>query len=136
SWVQYDTDADPTIGKGDWSFVEHNGTTMITNARNQNGRSMWYNAAHSNYTDYGFRFNVRVEDTSDDDMIGAIFRFDALTKNHYSVEWDSGGTSARGIRLVRYVQNSTGTGFKAAATLARKDNFYWGKGQKLTHSMM
>lgn len=132
SWVQFDTVPDHDWGKGDWHFVTHDSKEMITNKRNQSGRSMWYNKSHRNQKDYGFRLNVKVEDTTDDDTVGVVFRFNPTTKEHYAVEWDSGGTTADGIRLVRYGRNSSDD----PIILAREAGFYWGQAQKLEHSIM
>ena len=79
----------------------------ITNKRNQNLRSGWYNPKHADFSDYIFRFKVQSLSDWDDDMYGAIFRFDPVTFNHYSFEWDcgttNGGTGIFGMAIYRNI---------------------------------
>ncbi len=74
-------------GPGDWHGPPEKGFPEVTNLRNQNSRSGWYNPEHVNLTDYDFKFKVQAR-KGDDDMYGAIFKFDPKTQNFYSFEWD------------------------------------------------
>lgn len=112
-WVQWDeirVEEGGLNGPGDWHGPPEPGYPEVTNLRNQNGRSGWYNPNHLNLTDYEFGFHVQVRG-GDDDMYGAIFKFDAETQNFYSFEWDaylsldppSGGTGVRGMAIYKNI---------------------------------
>lgn len=117
-WIQWDQQAIlppgqtlETItgdGPGNWHGPPEQGYPEVTNLRNQNSRSGWYNPNHTDITDYDLRFKVSAR-KSDDDMYGAIFKFDPTTQNFYSFEWDgywgltppSGGVGIRGMAIYK-----------------------------------
>ncbi|MBR2245608.1 MAG: hypothetical protein IJ880_01055 [Bacilli bacterium] len=110
-WEQFDTmpvEEGGLNGPGDWHGPPEEGYPEVTNLRNQNGNSGWYNPNHADLTDYTFEFTVQVRG-GDDDMYGAIFKFDEDTLNHYSFEWDayhsigSGGTGVRGMAVYKNI---------------------------------
>ncbi|ECP9029758.1 hypothetical protein FU976_08055 [Campylobacter jejuni] len=113
-WKQWDVD--PILapsgldGPGDWHGPPEAGFPEVTNLRNQTYHSGWYNPAHKDLTDYNFKFKVSAK-RGDDDMYGAIFKFDPVTQNFYSFEWDgyfgmnppSGGTGVRGMAIYKNI---------------------------------
>jgi PA14 domain len=109
-WKQWDQDpilAESGLdGPGDWHGPPEAGYPEVTNLRNQSLHSGWYNPAHKDLTDYDFRFKVSAR-KGDDDMYGAIFKFDPVTQNFYSFEWDafhsigSGGTGVKGMAIYK-----------------------------------
>lgn len=112
-WEQFDTmpvEEGGLNGPGEWHGPPEEGYTEVTNLRNQNGRSGWYNPEHKDFQDYTFQFTVQVRG-GDDDMYGAIFKFDPETLDHYSFEWDAyhsmdppyGGTGVRGMAVYKNI---------------------------------
>ncbi|CDQ41792.1 PA14 domain-containing protein [Virgibacillus salexigens] len=102
-WVQWDEDPieqEGLNGPGDWHGPPEENYQEVTNLKNQNLRSGWYNPSDLNRTDYRFGFKVQVRD-GDDDMYGAIFKFDDTTQNFYSFEWDGGGVDVKGMAVFK-----------------------------------
>jgi hypothetical protein len=106
-WKKFDENVGTDVG--DWHGPPESGYPEVTNLANQNYRSGWYNPDHVGFTDYTFSFKVQVRDDTDDDMYGAMFRFDPNTFNFYSFEMDayvsrgSGGTGVQGMALYRNI---------------------------------
>jgi PA14 domain len=109
-WQQWDQD--PNLvnndGPGDWHGPPDPNYPEVTNLRNQSLRSGWFNPSHQFDANYGFSFNVQARG-GDDDMYGAMFRFDQATQNFYSFEWDafwsinSGGTGVKGMTVFKNI---------------------------------
>jgi hypothetical protein len=126
-------------GPGNWHGPPEEGYPEVTNLRNQNSRSGWYNPAHKDLTDYDFRFKVSAR-KGDDDMYGAIFKFDPVTQNFYSFEWDgywgmnppSGGTGVKGMAIYKNICKNpelAGTGdLQYTTTLLARADISWKPG--------
>lgn len=100
NWVQYDRNpGDP----GDWSYDPNTG--YITNAKNQNEISGFYNTDHLDYTDYRLILHYRTS-SLDDDGIGAIFRFQD-NNNWYAVMSDDGGLGFQSHARLMKCENGT-----------------------------
>jgi hypothetical protein len=106
SWKKWDENIGTDVG--DWHGPPEAGYTEVTNLANQSYRSGWYNPSHVEFSDYTFQFKVQERASGDDDMYGAIFRFDPNTFNFYSFEMDAywsrggaGGTGVNGMSLFR-----------------------------------
>lgn len=99
-------EADPNSpNEGDWHGPPEAGYPKITNIINQNGLSGWYNPAHASLKDYTYHFKVQEKSGWDNDMYGAMFRFDPKTLNFYSFEWDGGGYTAEGHNGMNIIRN-------------------------------
>jgi hypothetical protein len=86
----FDAQGKHVNGPGDWHGPPEPTYPKVTNIINQDLRSGWYNPNDVDKTDYDFEFKVQTT-SNDDDMYGAIFKFDPQTQNFYSFEWDAGG---------------------------------------------
>jgi hypothetical protein len=107
TWSQFNEDPN---SRGDWHGPPESGYTKVTNLANQAYRSGWYNPDHKNFTDYSFSFKVQEVNSGDDDMYGALFRFNPDTLSFYSFEMDaavsrggSGGTGVKGMAIYRNI---------------------------------
>ena len=132
-WVQWDQDpivkyngsGQPYDGPGDWHGPPEPGFPEVTNLRNQSYHSGWYNPNHAELTDYEFSFKVQARQ-GDDDMYGAIFKFDPVTQNFYSFEWDayhsigSGGTGVKGMAIYKNICLNPNDAGKAILKYNRK----------------
>jgi hypothetical protein len=109
-------DEDPN-NKGEWHGPPEAGYPEVTDVINQGARSGWYNPSHADFTDYTFSFKVQERASGDDDMYGAIFRFNPKTLSFYSFEWDAAltsggaGVSIYGMAVYRNIcKNPEGAG--------------------------
>lgn len=151
-WKQWDEDPIKvfntsgvhTDGPGDWHGPPEAGYPEVTNNINQSYRSGWYNPEHKDLTDYDFKFKVQAR-AGDDDMYGAIFKFNPETQSFYSFEWDafhslgSGGTGVRGMAIYKNVcQNPQSAGVArltyTKTRLAHAD-ISWEANQHIAHEI-
>ncbi|GAK42073.1 hypothetical protein TCA2_4565 [Paenibacillus sp. TCA20] len=100
-WSKFDENIGSNVG--DWHGPPEAGYDKVTNLANQSYRSGWYNPEHADMTDYDFEFMVQEIGSGDDDMYGAIFRFNPSTKNFYSFEWDANGMDTKGMAVYRNI---------------------------------
>ncbi|SFJ65825.1 PA14 domain-containing protein [Paenibacillus sp. UNC496MF] len=107
-WIKFDENVGADVG--DWHGPPEDGYSKVTNLANQSYRSGFFNPNHRDFTDYTFSFKVQEVASGDDDMYGAIFRFDPGTLNFYSFEMDAywsrnmvGGTDAKGMGIYRNI---------------------------------
>ncbi len=101
TWAKFDENIGSDVG--DWHGPPESGYDKVTNLANQSYRSGWYNPSHVTMTDYVFEFMVQEQASGDDDMYGAMFRFNPTTKNFYSFEWDAGGMDTKGMAIYRNI---------------------------------
>lgn len=149
-WKQWDRDpilsANSLDGPGDWHGPPEEGFPEVTNLRNQSLHSGWYNPQHIDLTDYEFKFMVSAR-RGDDDMYGAIFKFDPETQNFYSFEWDgywgltppAGGTGVRGMSIYKNICSNPADSGKARLNYSRKElahlDISWKPGQAEEHEI-
>jgi|GEM_PF-6546132 len=100
-WSKFDENVGVDVG--DWHGPPEPGYDKVTDLANQSYRSGWYNPAHVDMADYAFEFKVQEINSGDDDMYGAIFRFNPTTKNFYSFEWDANGMDTKGMAIYRNI---------------------------------
>ncbi len=99
-WQQWDsipTEEGGLNGPGEWHGPPEPGYDEVTNLRNQNGYSGWYNPQDVNKTDYTFGFKVESRTDWDDDIYGAAFRWNPETMSGYTFEWNAGGSKGWGV---------------------------------------
>lgn len=147
-WKQWDVDpilaSSGLDGPGDWHGPPEPGFPEVTNLRNQSYHSGWYNPAHKDLTDYVFKFKVQARQ-GDDDMYGAIFKFDPVTQNFYSFEWDaywsinSGGTGVKGMGIYKMTCTNPQDAGIAKLNYSRKmlahADISWGAGKAEIHEI-
>ncbi len=95
-WVQFN---ERPNDKGDW---RQNASKELFNAKNQGGRSAWFNPNHQKESNYKFSMRVQARG-GDDDIYGCIFRYNSDTHSYYSIEWDKGGMRSNGVALVKNI---------------------------------
>lgn len=66
-------------------------------------------------------------DASDDDTIGVVFRYDRRTRNYYSLEWNNGGISPKGICIKKNIYNAS-TGGYTETILYTNTTYLWNPG--------
>lgn len=71
---------------------------------------------------YRFYFYVRPE--SDDDTVGAIFKYDRITKHYYSVEWNKGGMTPTGLSVKKNIFDPD-TGRYTEEVIFHNPSLYW-----------